>query len=175
MQQNQNFMQEALVEAKLALKAGEFPVGCVLVAEGQIVGRGHRQNSEGRLSNEIDHAEVGTLRALLAEQPGFDCSQLTVYSTMEPCLMCYSTLLLSGIRRFVWAYEDMMGGGTALPLKRLTPLYREMKIELVPNILRQESLALFAVFFKNYSYWQNSMLAEYTLNQYAMMHHGAGQ
>lgn len=161
-------MRHALEQARLALEAGEFPVGCVLVRENEIIRSGRRRNSEGAGSNEIDHAEMVTLRALLAEQPRLDCRNLTVYSTMEPCLMCYTTLLLSGVRRFVWAYEDVMGGGTNLPLEQLAPLYRNMQaeVELVPDILRQESLNLFGQFFRNYSYWQDSLIAEYTLAQY---------
>ncbi len=164
-------MRQALSEARLALDAGEFPVGCVLAVDGQVVARGHRRNSEGVSSNEIDHAEMVTLRVLLAEQPDFDCGSVTVYSTMEPCLMCYSTLLLSGVRRFVWAYEDVMGGGTSLPLARLSPLYRDMEVELVPDVLRTESLVLFGRFFANYSYWEESMLSEYTLARWREMEH----
>ncbi|MCI5121382.1 MAG: nucleoside deaminase, partial [Candidatus Electrothrix sp. AUS4] len=107
--------------------------------------------------------------ALLAEQSGLDYQGITVYSTMEPCLMCYTTLLLSGVRRFAWAYEDVMGGGTNLPLQHLSPLYRDMQVELVSDVLRQESLNLFAQFFQNYSYWQNSLLAKYTLTQYQQL------
>ena len=90
---------------------------------------------------------------------------VTAYSTMEPCLMCYTTLLLSGIRRFVWAYEDIMGGGTNLPLNRLNQLYAEMQVECVPDVLRTESLVLFQDFFHRYSYWGDSDLARYTLEQ----------
>ncbi|XOF32524.1 MAG: nucleoside deaminase [Candidatus Electrothrix sp. YB6] len=165
-QQDEHFMQEALSEARLALEAGEFPVGCVLVLDDLIIARDRRRNSEGTCSNEIDHAEMVTLRALLAEQPALDCRRITVYSTLEPCLMCYSTLLLSGVRRFVWAYEDVMGGGTSLPLEQLAPLYQAMEAELVPDVLRSESLSLFGRFFTRYSYWQDSILAEYTLTQY---------
>ncbi len=160
------FMQQALNQAQLALDGGEFPVGCVLVKENTLLQSGRRHNSEGMMSNEIDHAEMVTLRALLAEQPQLDCGEITVYSTMEPCLMCYTTLLLSGVRRFVWAYEDVMGGGTSLPLDQLTPLYRDMQVELVPNVLREQSLRLFGQFFQKYSYWQDSLIAEYTLAQY---------
>jgi len=162
---DKQFMEEALVEARLALAGGEFPVGCVLVAGGAVVGRGHRCNSEGALANEIDHAEVVTLHRLLADQPGIDCRQITAYSTMEPCLMCYTTMLLSGIRRFVWAYEDIMGGGTSLPLVQLLPLYREMQVDLTPGVLRQDSLDLFGRFFQKYTYWQGSLLEQYTLEQ----------
>ena len=166
LQIDKQFMHQALDEARLALAAGEFPVGCVLVLDGQTVERGHRLNSEGALANEVDHAEVVTLRRLLADQPGIDCSRITAYSTMEPCLMCYATMLLSGIRRFVWAYEDIMGGGTSLPLQELSPLYKDMEVELVSGVLRRESLTLFGRFFQNYSYWQGSRLADFTLNQW---------
>lgn len=158
-------MQQALIEARQAIDAGEFPVGCVLVQDSEIIGRARRHNSEGASNNEIDHAEMVALRTLLAEHPGIDCRDITLYSTMEPCLMCYSTLLLSGIRRFVWAYEDVMGGGTSLPLQQLAPLYRDMQVKLVPDVLRKESLSLFARFFERYSYHQDSLLAEYTLVQ----------
>ena len=79
--------------------------------------------------------------------------------------MCYSTMLLSGIRHFVWAYEDIMGGGTNLPLDQLNTLYAGMRIDLVPGVLRRESLTLFQEFFRRYSYWHDSTLAEYTLAQ----------
>ena len=165
LQADEQFMRLALDEAESALAGGEFPVGCVLVRNGQVLARGSRRNSEGALANEIDHAEVVTLHRLFAEYPGIDCRTITAYSTMEPCLMCYATMLLSGIRRFVWAYEDVMGGGTSLPLQNLPPLYQDMEVELVPSVLRSESLALFGRFFQNYSYWQGSRLADYTLAQ----------
>jgi tRNA(adenine34) deaminase len=81
--------------------------------------------------------------------------------------MCFSTLILNGIRKIVYAYEDVMGGGTNLPLVALNPLYAAMKIEVVPAVLRQESLALFQQFFSNPDnpYWKGSLLATYTLDQ----------
>lgn len=162
---DEQFMREALKEAHLALAKGEFPVGCVFVVGDDIVARGHRKNSGEGNRNEIDHAEILTLRSLLEERPDIDPAGLSVYSTMEPCLMCYSTMLLSGIRRFVWAYEDVMGGGGNLPLYMLNQLYAGMKVELVDNVLRTESLRLFQNFFSGYSYWQDSLLSRYTMAQ----------
>lgn len=156
-------MGKALEEAEQALVGGEFPVGCVLVLDGKIIRRGHRQNSREQGGNEIDHAEVLTLRQLLTGQPGLDCSGITVFSTMEPCLMCYTTMLLSGIRHFVYGYEDVMGGGTSLELARLSPLYREMEVRVERDVLRDQCLLLFKRFFKTHSYWQGSLLADYTL------------
>jgi len=158
-------MRLALEEAATALGEGEFPVGCVLVEGEEVLVRSRRQNSTGAKANELDHAEVLAVRKLLADHPARDCGKITVYSTMQPCLMCYATLLLSGFRKFVWAYEDIMGGGTDLPLDRLPQLYAGMRTEEVPRVLRAESLALFQQFFRQYDYWRDSPLARYTLAQ----------
>ncbi len=166
MNEHERFMGAALAEAAVALKAGEFPVGVVLVADGDILVRASRRNSQAQSRNEIDHAEINALRILLSDYPQVEPSLVSVYSTMEPCLMCYSTLLLSGIRRFVWAYEDVMGGGTNLALQQLNPLYQAMQVELVARVRRQESLALFQQFFREHDYWQDSLLSQYTLSQH---------
>ena len=165
MQNHEQFMHSALEEGQKALAEGEFPVGCVLVAGGRVVARARRRNSSGAMANELDHAEILALRQLLAENPGADCSALTVYSTMEPCLMCFAALLLSGVRHFVWAYEDVMGGGTQLPLAQLNPLYAAMQVDITSHVLRAESLALFREFFDRHEYWRGSLLAAYTLSQ----------
>lgn len=166
-------MDLALEQARAALAAGEFPVGAVIVAEGRVVADGNRRNSRGAgaagPTNELDHAEVVALRELLLRRPEIDRAGLTVYSTLEPCLMCYTTMLLNGVRRIVYAYEDVMGGGTNLPLEQLAPLYREMasELKLTPHIRRQESLELFRQFFANPEnpYWRGSLLATYTLTR----------
>ena len=163
--EHEYFMRAALEEARLALAAGEFPVGCVIAADKRIVARARRVNSTEGRRNEIDHAEVVALRRLIAEQPDLDLSTVTIYSTLEPCLMCYSTLLLSGVRTFVWAYEEVMGGGANLPLYMLNTLYAQMRVHLFDRVLRDESLRLFQEFFRTGSYWQDSLLARYTLAQ----------
>lgn len=165
MEQHKRFMRLALNEAAEALRAGEFPVGCVLATGDQVLASAGRLNSAGLNANELDHAEILALRALLRKAPDTDCRAITVYSTMEPCLMCYATLLLSGIRRFVWAYEDVMGGGTTLPLSQLPVLYAGMQVELMPGVMRKESLVLFQEFFRRHTYWGDSSLARYTLAQ----------
>ena len=159
-------MQFALAEAATALNQGEFPVGCVLVHDERVVARGRRHNSRGQ-TNELDHAEIVALHDLLDNHPEIDCSQLTLYCTMEPCLMCYAALLLSKVHTIVYAYEDAMGGGTAVNLHHLTPLYRQMEVTVIPHVMRAESLALFKKFFNDPAskYWRNSFLADYTLSQ----------
>lgn len=166
MKEDRVFMGQALALAEEALQAGEFPVGCLIVAGGRVVATGRRSGSGGDTPNEVDHAEMTALRQL-AQQPVGNKTPLTLYSTLEPCLMCFGAILLSGIKRIVYAYEDVMGGAAACDLKTLTPLYRERSIEIVPYVGRERSLALFKAFFSEPSngYWRGSLLSEYTLNQ----------
>ena len=163
------YMREALLDAREALLAGEFPVGCVMVYENTVISRGRRINSKPPNENELDHAEIMALRNFFAQHPAIDRSRIIVYSTMEPCLMCYVTLLLNGIRKIVYAYEDIMGGGTSLNLKELSPLYQEMSVSITQHILRRDSLELFKTFFadQDNTYWQDSPLPRYTLDQIA--------
>lgn len=157
-------MQEALARAGQALEEGEFPVGCVIARQGRIIAAGRRRCSRGPAENEIDHAEMVALKRLYAGPDRGPAESLTLYATLEPCLMCFGAVLISGIRRIVYAYEDVMGGGTACRLESLPPLYRDVKIRVVPHVLREQSLALFRRFFsdpKN-TYLQASLLAEYT-------------
>jgi tRNA(adenine34) deaminase len=161
------FMKKALGQARKALDAGEFPVGCVLVHQNRILATGARKGSMGNFPNEIDHAEMIALKCLADMEIHKDKEEMVLFTTMEPCLMCLGALILSGISKVVYAYEDVMGGGTGCNLAGLTPLYRNQKISIVPHILRQQSLELFKAFFQNpeNSYWKGSLLAEYTLRQ----------
>lgn len=164
--EHDSYMQLALKEAERALEAGEFPVGCVLVYRGEVVAAGGRQNS-GAGGNEFDHAEIVALRRLLDTNPSLNFGEIAVYSTLEPCLMCYTTLLLNGFRTIVYGYEDVMGGGSGLELSRLPSLYSSMSVKVIPNVQRMACLQLFQRFFEDEKndYWRDSPLSLYTLNQ----------
>lgn len=160
-------MKAALKLAQEAMKAGEFPVGCVIADKTKVIAAGVREHSKGNLKNELDHAEMVALRRLSELPQEIDAAQLIIFSTMEPCIMCLGAIILSGIRRIVYAYEDIMGGGANCDLNALQPLYSENHITIVPNIMRSESLALFKSYFADpgNDYWKGSLLAKYTLGQ----------
>jgi tRNA(adenine34) deaminase len=159
-------MWRALDLAQKALEAGEFPVGCVIAHGDRVVATGARECSMGATPNEIDHAEMVALRRLSQTGHGGETG-LTLYCTMEPCLMCFGAIVLSGIHNIVFAYEDVMGGGTTVDRRHMSPLYRDPTLIILPHVLRQESVALFKAFFSDPSngYWRGSLLARYTLEQ----------
>jgi tRNA(adenine34) deaminase len=163
----EHYMRTALELAEQALAKGEFPVGCVISYQGKIITSAARKNTQGDVKNELDHAEMVALRRLSELGQDIDISQLIVFCTMEPCLMCLGALILNGVRKIVYAYEDVMGGGTSCELTSLKPLYRNNRITIVADILRNESLQLFKTFFTdpNNNYWKDSLLAQYTLRQ----------
>lgn len=162
-------MAQALGSAQKAFDAGEFPVGAVIVVGDKVVAEGSRVGTNrvmGR-SSELDHAEIRALRQFEIVGKNSDPDGAVIFSTMEPCLMCFSAIILSGIKEIVYAYEDPMGGGTCCDLGQLTPLYRDSGVKIVPGILREESLDLFRKFFRkeNNLYWKGSLLERYTLSR----------
>lgn len=166
MSRHEKYMEIALEQARQALAGGDFPVGCVIEYQDEIIATGRRCNSFGKV-NEMDHAEMVALRVLLDLEQELDIAQATVYATMEPCLMCFATLLVNGVQRIVYSYEDAMGGGTNMPLQLLSPLYSDLKVEINGGILREKGLGLFKEFFANpeNEYLAGTLLARYTLDQ----------
>ena len=81
--------------------------------------------------------------------------------------MCFAAILLSGIGRIVFAYEDVMGGGTGCDRSAMAPLYREAPLTVTGGVLRGQSLSLFRRFFaaSGNAYWADSLLCRYTLSQ----------
>jgi tRNA(adenine34) deaminase len=161
------YMHLALSLARQALDADEFPVGCVVVHEGSVIARGQRVNTKQTVASEIDHAEMIALRRLEQIAEPLDRGRMTLYATMEPCMMCFSAILLSRIGTLVYAYEDAMGGGASCDRATWPELYRNNPIRIVPGVCRRESLALFKTYFKrsHLDYWRQSRLADYTLSQ----------
>ncbi len=161
-------MNRALKKAGDALDRGEFPVGCVISDGHRILCDGSRVGTAEGGFNESDHAEIVALQNLEKSFSGKDLnySALTLYSTLEPCLMCFGAILIRGIGRVVYACEDVMGGGTRLERSLLPPLYRNHQAEIVQYVLREKSVALLHQFFKNPKnhYWAESLLANYFLS-----------
>ena len=178
---HEKWMSEALNLAASALAKGDFPVGCVLVSGDIIVGTGARSHTMPGDVNELDHAEVCALRDWIERGRPLghgDDTDITAYCNLEPCLMCLGALILNGIKRIVYAYEDVMGGATGLDFSRPMTgaagpvggffndnLYAKSRIEILGGIKRKESLVLLKRFFSDsaQSYWKDSLLYKYTL------------
>jgi tRNA(adenine34) deaminase len=159
-------MTRALEQAEKALEAGEFPVGCVIADGDEILSMSSRIDSRNTAGGETKHAEITALEKLERFFPERDRKNMVLYSTMEPCLMCFGAIIISGIKNIVFAYEDVMGGGTSCRLDALPPLYRDSGISVVSGVMRSESLSVFRRFFLNpdNTYLRGTLLEQYTVS-----------
>src|SRR6266481_1093569 len=97
------YMRIALEEAKKSFDANLLPVGAVLVEDGKVVGKAQKSESH---SYYLDHAEILALRDALKTKQYKPEKDLTLYTTLEPCIMCWGTILQSPVKRVVYAMED---------------------------------------------------------------------
>jgi tRNA(adenine34) deaminase len=101
----EGFMREALAEADAAGRAGELPIGAVVVLDGRIIGRGRARHQEFR--NQIRHAELNAL--LDAEQSLFtEYKRAILFTTVEPCPMCLGAAVMADIPHIVFAIHDQV-------------------------------------------------------------------
>lgn len=140
---DEDFMREALHEAELTLNENEFPVGAIVVKGDEIIGRGRKNKHDFHLG----HAEVMALRNVLEGKRYKREDELVIYTTVEPCAMCYGTILNVPIRKIVYAFEDPFGGGAHTPEHVLPVRHRGTKYpQVVSGVLREESKKLLKQF-----------------------------
>ena len=99
----EKYMREALVEAERAGKAGEYPIGAIIVLDGEIIARGRARH--GELKNQLRHAE---LNALLdgGEKMWTDYKRAILFTTVEPCPMCLGATVMADIPHIIYALND---------------------------------------------------------------------
>lgn len=105
---DREFMKEALSLAREAFDAGEVPVGCVIVRNGEIVGRG-RNRREGDKSA-LAHAEIEAIADACRTLGGWRLWECTLYVTLEPCPMCAGAIVNARISRVVYGASDAKCG-----------------------------------------------------------------
>lgn len=139
-------MNEALAEARLAAAAGEVPVGAVLVLEGRILARAH--NAPIAASDPTAHAEITLLRHAAAALGNYRLENATVYSTLEPCVMCAGALVHARVRTLVFAARDLRFGGVRSKFQLADSDLLNHRIEIIEGILAAEATALLQDFFR---------------------------
>lgn len=135
------FMREALKEAKIALKNGSWPIGCVIVLNNKIIGRA--PSSVVTKKNRLAHAEMIALTK--ARKYLFDFkNRVTVYTTYEPCPMCLGAIVICRAKRVVSGINVDGSGGMKL-LKSIPRQYNDNshKIEHTNGVLAKECYELF--------------------------------
>lgn len=141
MTDDERYMSLAYEEAKAAMLAGEIPVGCIIVSQGQIVGRGH--NLTETLSDITAHAEIQAITAAASTLGGKYLTDCTLYVTLEPCVMCAGAIGWAQVPRLVYGASDPKRGYRTLAPSALHP-----KCQVVDGIMADECKNIITSFFQ---------------------------
>jgi tRNA(adenine34) deaminase len=143
--EHEKWMRQALELAREAAEAEEVPVGCVLVAEGQIIGEG--RNSPIELLDPTAHAEVMAIRQGSIAAGNYRLTNATLYSTLEPCAMCAGALVAARIGRLVFSARDLRFGGVRSKFEIADSPLLNHRVEIIEGVLGAEATALLQDFF----------------------------
>lgn len=138
---DERFMRLALAEAQKALKKDEIPIGCVIVSNNQIIGRGH--NLTETLADVTAHAEIQAITAATQTLGGKYLPDATLYVTVEPCVMCAGAIGWAQISRIVYGAPDPKRGYATYSPRAFHP-----KATVTAGVLESECRALIQEFFK---------------------------
>jgi tRNA(adenine34) deaminase len=145
-QTDEFWMREALKLAAVARDLGEVPVGAVLVdEEGRLVSSGH--NLRESLNSPLGHAELLCIHRAAKNRSSWRLSGLTLYVTLEPCVMCSGALVQARVSRVVYGAVDPKGGGVKSLYSILHDTRLNHQIQVQGGVLEEEAGRLLKDFF----------------------------
>ena len=138
-------MRMALEEAEGAERAGEVPIGCVIVVNERVIAR-----AANRTITDCDptaHAEMVALRAAAKVLGNYRLTGATIYVTIEPCAMCAGAMVQARVERLVYGAEDPKGGAVRSCFAVFEHPRVNHRVEVTSGILAGECAALLQKFF----------------------------
>lgn len=143
---DERFMRAALSLARQAEAADEVPVGAVLVRAGAIVGTGFNQPISS--GDPTAHAEIIALRQAASTLGNYRLEDTTLYSTLEPCVMCAGALVHSRVRRLVFGARDLRFGGVRSKFRLCDSDILNHRLDITEGVLAADCVELLESFFK---------------------------
>lgn len=140
------YMRQALLLAKQAEKAGEVPVGAVIVHSNEIIAQGWNQPIQ--LHDPSAHAELIAIRDAAQKLKNYRLNQCTLYVTLEPCSMCVGAMIHARIERLVFGAFDPKTGAVKSVFRTLDDPRHNHAIVWAGGVLADESSALLKAFFQ---------------------------
>ena len=143
---DEQYMQEAIQEAKKAGEQQEVPIGAVIVHDGKIIGRGFnmRESSQTTLS----HAELLAMEEANKYIGSWRLEDCTLYVTLEPCPMCAVAIVQSRIKRVVYGATDPKAGCAGTLMNLLDEKRFNHQVEMKAGVMEAECRTLLTDFFR---------------------------
>jgi len=142
---HEKYMKEALKQAKKALALGEVPIGCVIVYEGQIIGRGYNRRNTDK--NTLAHAEITAINKASKKIGDWRLEGCTLYVTLEPCQMCAGAIVQARIPQVVMGSMNPKAGCGGSILNILEMPEFNHQVDVTRGIMEQECSHILKVFF----------------------------
>ena len=143
---HEDFMRAALEQARLAIDAGEVPIGAVVVIDGQIVARAFNQPI--RAVDPTAHAEVLALRAAAQQIGNYRLTGAMLYVTVEPCLMCVGALVHARIKEVVFGAVEPRSGALVSTVRGHEIAGLNHRVTVTGGVLEADCRDLIQQFFR---------------------------
>lgn len=143
---DEKYMREAIRQAKKAYALGEVPIGCVIVHNGKIIGRGYNRRNTDK--NTLSHAEITAIRKASRVIGDWRLEECTLYVTLEPCQMCAGAIVQARIPKVVMACMNPKAGCAGSILNILDMPQFNHQVEAVRGVLEEECSQMLKTFFK---------------------------
>lgn len=144
---HEKYMKEALKQAKKALALGEVPIGCVIVYEGKIIGRGYNRRNTDK--NTLAHAEITAINKASKKIGDWRLEGCTLYVTLEPCQMCAGAIVQARIPQVIMGCMNPKAGCGGSILNILEMPEFNHQVDVTRGILEQKCSDILKVFFTN--------------------------
>ena len=143
---DEKFMKQAIKQAKKAYAIGEVPIGCVIVHDGKIIGRGYNRRTIDK--NTLAHAEIQAIRKACKKMDDWRLEECTMYVTLDPCQMCSGAIVQSRMTRVVVGCMNPKAGcaGSVLNLLQMEEFNHQVELEI--GVLEEECSQMMKSFFK---------------------------
>lgn len=143
---DEKYMKEALRQAKKAAALGEVPIGCVIVYEDKIIGRGYNRRNTDKST--LSHAEITAIRKASKVIGDWRLEDCTLYVTLEPCQMCSGAIIQARIPRVVMGCRNPKAGCGGSVLNILQEPAFNHQAQITEGILGEECSKMLTDFFK---------------------------
>lgn len=144
-ERDKTFMQLAILEAEKAFNLNETPVGAVAVLGDKVIGYGYNQRQQ---TNKISqHAEIIALEQAAQHVGAWQLHEVTLYVTVEPCMMCMGAILQSKVHKVVFGTKEEKSG-SAISILNVKKIPHQPNLEIIGGVLEEKTTQLLKDFFK---------------------------
>ena len=142
---DEKFMKQALLQAKEAKELGEVPIGCVIVQDGKVIGRGYNRRNTDKST--LSHAEITAIRKASKKLNDWRLEECTLYVTLEPCQMCAGAIVQARVKEVVIGAMNPKAGCAGSILNLFTMKQFNHQVQTTYGVCEAECSQILKQFF----------------------------